>query len=317
MLGSEQREWLQQELLQSKAQWKIIGQQTMMSPLLLFNFALNMDQWDGYVAERDRLFNFVRSNDIDNMVVLTGDIHGAFASDLPLTLYNPTTGRRTAGVEFVTTSVTSSGLEVISSILGIPQDVLYFVLRLFNPHIKYMEHTRRGYSLLDLNKERAQNDFYMTGPRETLNNIEDYAASSLTKSGRNRIQKGRNGASQQLSPSQSLAPMPNITLKRRELMDENSLTDAIITGIYHEKNFSVQFFLQKTVNSLRLRIVNIISNEVCHDAHIGFYGYGLHLFKVECPSAILSPGQYSINLFSYDNVNERYTFLTQSFLNLM
>ena len=43
---------------------------------------LNVDQWDGYPAARRRLFDTITDNGIDNVVVLTGDIHAGGAAEL-------------------------------------------------------------------------------------------------------------------------------------------------------------------------------------------------------------------------------------------
>jgi phosphodiesterase/alkaline phosphatase D-like protein len=43
---------------------------------------LATDIWDGYEAERNRLLGFLRDERIDDVVVLTGDIHTSWANDL-------------------------------------------------------------------------------------------------------------------------------------------------------------------------------------------------------------------------------------------
>lgn len=47
--------------------------------LLLNEYLLNADQWDGYNAERKHLMAYVRDTGIRNLVALTGDIHAFFA----------------------------------------------------------------------------------------------------------------------------------------------------------------------------------------------------------------------------------------------
>lgn len=47
--------------------------------LLLNEYLLNADQWDGYNAERKHLMAFVRDAGVRNLVALTGDIHAFFA----------------------------------------------------------------------------------------------------------------------------------------------------------------------------------------------------------------------------------------------
>ena len=151
ILGIDQYNWLESELENSTAQWNILGQQVMMAPLRALGAILNTDQWDGYPAERTKLYNHILDNNIQNLVVLTGDIHTSWANDLPHTGYNSSTGAGSAGVEYVITSVTSP-----SSPLGLPSSVISAA----NPHIKWSDLTKKGYLVLDINQQRVQGDYW-------------------------------------------------------------------------------------------------------------------------------------------------------------
>src|SRR5690606_25994879 len=104
LMGIPQRDWLLNELSNSSATYKIVAQQVMIAPLTAFGIALNMDQWDGYPLERSMLLNHILYQGIQNFVVLTGDIHTSWASEIRVNSTN-------VGVEFVTPSVTSPGVE--------------------------------------------------------------------------------------------------------------------------------------------------------------------------------------------------------------
>ncbi|MEM9999142.1 MAG: alkaline phosphatase D family protein, partial [Bacteroidota bacterium] len=133
LLGAEQQTWLTTNLEASTAQWKVIGNQVMMVPMApnpsweavgeqtgLPAFT-NLDAWDGYPFERAALLRALRDGDIENVVVLSGDIHSSWAADVPLNPYatstfapyvgappyNPFTGANSVAVEFVTPSVAS------------------------------------------------------------------------------------------------------------------------------------------------------------------------------------------------------------------
>jgi len=108
MLGDEQESWLSDGLAASTTTWKVLAQQTVMSSLVFAGLILNVDQWDGYPAARQRLLGFIGDNDIDNVVVLTGDIHSAAAGELALVGADAT--RTPVAVEFVGTSITSGTL---------------------------------------------------------------------------------------------------------------------------------------------------------------------------------------------------------------
>lgn len=107
MLGAEQEAWLASGLAEAQTTWKVLAQQTVMAGLVIGDLVLNVDQWDGYPAARDRLLGAIAEGGIDNVVVLTGDIHSAGAA----TLYTgPAAARVPAAVEFVGTSITSNSL---------------------------------------------------------------------------------------------------------------------------------------------------------------------------------------------------------------
>ncbi len=111
---------------------------------------VNTDQWDGYRANASA-YDSILTKQIDNVVVLTGDIHSAWANDLPTGNYIPNTGAGSVGVEFVCTSITST-----NSVVNVPINIINAA----NPHIKYVNLADHGYSILDLNQVRAQNDYW-------------------------------------------------------------------------------------------------------------------------------------------------------------
>lgn len=82
MLGSDQEEWLAKGLKTSDATWTVLAQQTVVKALVLGDIVLNVDQWDGYPAARSRLLDSIYQAGLQNVVVLTGDIHAGGAADL-------------------------------------------------------------------------------------------------------------------------------------------------------------------------------------------------------------------------------------------
>jgi alkaline phosphatase D len=168
LLGTTQFNWLSSKLSNSTSKWKVLGQQVMMAPLKVFGVAVNGDQWDGYPAERDRVLNHVITNNISNFVVITGDIHTAWANDLPLPTYNSSTGAGSAGVEFVCSSVTSPG-----SSLPIGASAIQAA----NSHIKYVDLTEHGYIIMDVNQNRTQADWFNVNTLDTKSTSFNHAKS--------------------------------------------------------------------------------------------------------------------------------------------
>lgn len=179
ILGTEQMQWLKDELSSSTAKWKIIGNQVMFAPLELFGVAFSYEQWDGYQADRNRIIDHVMTNDIKNIVVVTGDIHTSWANDVPIpgVNYNPNTGAGSAFVEFIGPSITTG------SDINVPTSVI----NLANPHIKYTELTKDGYFTLDIDSARAQADWnYVSSIFDTSFTVSQ-AASRYTKANERHI----------------------------------------------------------------------------------------------------------------------------------
>ncbi|HIA01624.1 MAG TPA: hypothetical protein EYN66_06890, partial [Myxococcales bacterium] len=180
MLGEEQEAWLSEQLLDSTATWRIVGQQVVLSPVTAAGVVVNHDQWDGYPLARQRLLNMIAENDLDGVVVLTGDIHSSWAGEVPLSVdsYDPETGEGAVAVELVTPGVTS----------GFPLDKGLADLAVsLNPHIKYGEVLSKGYMVLNVNEVRAQNTWYHFDDVQSVDAVEKVGARFSSPAGSNRL----------------------------------------------------------------------------------------------------------------------------------
>jgi len=98
MLGPHQLEWLLQTLADSTATVKVL-----VSPVSWHDDAKDgrrgLDSWRGFPQERERIFSFIRDNDIRGIVLLSSDRHrsDAWKHDNPVgyDLYEFTSGRLT------------------------------------------------------------------------------------------------------------------------------------------------------------------------------------------------------------------------------
>ncbi|GIV32507.1 MAG: alkaline phosphatase [Chitinophagales bacterium] len=201
LLGHAQYNWLINGLSSSSAHWRVIAQQVMMAPALLAGKPLNEDQWDGYPAERAKLFQYIMQNDIDNIIVVTGDVHASFANDLPLDvqLYDDATGNGSVGVEFITPAVVSS-----QSAFG---NVPFSIVKANDPHIQYADFTQRGYLILDITEAKVQADFYYVSTTDTPVYTLNLGASLYTLSGTRHIY--RQPVSVNRDPTAYFALLPN------------------------------------------------------------------------------------------------------------
>ena len=305
LLGEDQGQWLQDELLTSNATWKIIAQQVMVGPLEIACFLpLNMDQWDGYNNERQRLFNFISENNIKDIIFLTGDLHSSWALNKPLEngLFS---GRRSVGVEFVTTSVSSPSFDPDSTFFT---TLLTTLTKLNNRHIEFMQLTKRGYGILDLTMERAQNDFYFTGPENSINSEQSYGVSYYTNKGENKLQKSN-------EPSSRLHSYGNTTNKSSysaTLLQERSIKSwyqsvVLITGIYpnlkrdQNRNYflELQYFLYEKSNDMHIEIYDIQNDTIIHKEDLGARESGIHLRQITINTITLT-GDYSLKMFRHD-----------------
>lgn len=201
ILGSSQKQWLKDQLSASTAKWKILGQQVIFVPFefgwaAAFDPSGNstydllestfLDIWDGYPAERQEIVDFITGNDIDNVVILTGDFHTTFAFDVtttpnestvtgPTTVtydpspnYDPDTGGGSVAVEFATPSVSSAnfdenlGDEALASLVESLINQNIPGVGNPNPHMKYTQLTDHGYYILDVKADSVQANYYFS-----------------------------------------------------------------------------------------------------------------------------------------------------------
>ncbi len=176
ILGAEQREWFLQELPRRTALWKVVANGVGFAPLRLpanpvegctsplspvgmnESCFLNEDSWDGYRFDRNAVFDCIEQNNIQNVVMIFGDIHAVIACDLPRNgndpqHYNPATGEGSLGVELCCGAIANVPLPIWNAI------------RPFNPHMKHANEGPNGYLLMDISAERVQAEWYYANPQ--------------------------------------------------------------------------------------------------------------------------------------------------------
>jgi alkaline phosphatase D len=152
MLGSEQERWFFDGLSKSRARWNIVAQQVMLAPVDHKpgpEQTFSMDKWDGYVAARTRVHNFLSERKPSNPIVLTGDIHTNWVADLKADYASEKSS--VVGTEFVGTSIASGGD-------GSDRQAAVDAYLPDNPHIKFFN-AQRGYVRCTVTPERWQSDY--------------------------------------------------------------------------------------------------------------------------------------------------------------
>ena len=145
--GAAQEKWLLDGLAARTGTWDLIGQQVFFAQRLDARGAGAMDYWDGYRASRERLQKGWADRKVRNPVVLTGDIHSAWANELKADYRDPRS--RTIGTELVCTSITSRGDGTATGTIP---------LGATNPHLKFYS-DRRGYVRTTIGRAQIRVDF--------------------------------------------------------------------------------------------------------------------------------------------------------------
>lgn len=185
--GEAQMSWLLDGLSSREAQWKLVGNPVMITPIrfpatlstaevgamqqllgttTVDGVPYNVDQWDGYAADQSRVLDHLRNHAIPDTVFLTGDIHSGWACELPADPATYPLNGRSVGVELVCTSVTSDNLD---DILAVPPRTASIAVesafKASNPQVKYLDFDSHGYSVLEVTPAGLRMDWYVLADR--------------------------------------------------------------------------------------------------------------------------------------------------------
>ncbi|GGQ97511.1 alkaline phosphatase D family protein [Streptomyces flaveolus] len=176
MTGAAQEKWLIDGWRDSTALWNVMPQQVCFSQRkfdVTADAALSMDAWDGYRASRDRVVAGAKAAGVDNWLILTGDVHVAYAFDVKDDFDDPASA--TLGTEVTCTSV-ASGRD------GVEQPANWDTYMRANPHLKFYN-GKRGYVRVELGRQAAHLDFRTVSAVSTPGAPVTTAASFVTEAG--------------------------------------------------------------------------------------------------------------------------------------
>ena len=162
LTGAAQEAWLLDGLGQHLATWDVLGQQVFFARQFDAAGASNMDAWDGYRASRARIQQGWVQRAVRNPVVLTGDVHRAWANNLKADYANPNSA--VIGTELVCTSISSGGNG--SGSTAIPNGAT-------NPHLRFSS-DRRGYVRTTITPSQFRADF------RTVDTVTEHGAAAVT-----------------------------------------------------------------------------------------------------------------------------------------
>ncbi|RFU83583.1 alkaline phosphatase [Streptomyces triticagri] len=208
LTGRAQLDWLKQGLAKSEARWKLVGTSVMISPVAFGSvpahllgpigellglpkggLAINVDQWDGYTDDRRELLAHLTDHAIKDTVFLTGDIHMAWANDVPVKAATYPLSD-SAATEFVVTSVTSDNLDDILHVApGSLSPVAVAAIKAANRHVKWLDMDAHGYGVLDVTAERTQMDYFAVSDKADPGASSAWSRSYRTLTGTQRVER--------------------------------------------------------------------------------------------------------------------------------
>jgi alkaline phosphatase D len=188
VLGTVQQEWLLDALGNSDRTWKVWGNEYLLGQMAVdltelapppFNslYYLSLDLWDGHRNRRNTILGQLAG--VENMVAITGDIHGFYATT---PFANDDDEQRI--IEFVTSSVTSASFKEILAItvatnpllanfaeaallVEALDTVLGSTSLLTNRHLAYSQSDLHGFVMVEVDGEHFDTTYHQI-PRSTL-----------------------------------------------------------------------------------------------------------------------------------------------------
>jgi alkaline phosphatase D len=162
LLTDGQWEWLDDVIGRSTAPWILLASQVQVAPLRLgwwptrsgsgrrpWRIApvVNPDQWDGYPTERQRLIDLLDRHDRDDVVILSGDLHGRFATSI----------RRPGRPDIAEVTTPSISAPTFGSMLDarlpVPSRWTARWIKAINPHIDHFDLHHHGSTVVDVDAD--------------------------------------------------------------------------------------------------------------------------------------------------------------------
>jgi alkaline phosphatase D len=211
VMGDEQRAWFLQTMKNSTRTFKVWGSEiaflpkhldlrgfSLAPPELQLRIGLTAEDWDGFPNERQELLAELSA--IDNVVILSGDLHCFFAAT-PFIAGEPS--RRV--VEFTIGSVTSTtwmeGIqELVVADPSLPPSVanLAPLVGAFltsknppaNPHLAFQELGKNGYAVVTVSGDALEAELFMIEPSDVATSYESHELTTLFTSTSFRVPAG-------------------------------------------------------------------------------------------------------------------------------
>lgn len=233
LTGEKQEQWLFDRLKESKdrgATWPLLMQQIVFAQV---NYTLatqgavtqNVDAWQGCEssarrlrhstslltrlvplfslfslhadrAQRDRILRFLEDEQVSNTIVLSGDSHASWVSDLRRDngTYDPVSGSGALGVEFAGSAVSSPSSYGYGPTFDTERyNAIAANLTAASPSLQWAEGQYRGYFELELTQQNATAYYYGFPDLQVRNSSAVLLGTFSTEKGSNQLSRPLNG----------------------------------------------------------------------------------------------------------------------------
>jgi alkaline phosphatase D len=199
ILGTEQYDWFIDNLSQSDESWKLIVSQVNFSHWNVQRTHIKMpkqkDKWTGYPCERDKILQSVIDNQLENVVILSGDNHSSMAFEITDGIFDGYKSKDyndylPIAVEFVAPSMTSANYDYFTTVDSAKAIERMYMNDPMNKYFKYVDLTNHGYLLITVTEAQVKADWYFIDPKQRLTEEESLAKTLYVKDRSNRLSVG-------------------------------------------------------------------------------------------------------------------------------
>ena len=135
-------------------------QKDLLNPIKNPKYGYNLDSWDGYPAEKEKLYKIIKTLD-KKVTVFSGDSHNAWYNDLTNNEGN------LIAKEFGVPSVSSPGLELY--LKSIPYEQVQQTFKTLCPSVKWCDTHRRGYLITEYTKTQVSVNWRFIDTVDSMN----------------------------------------------------------------------------------------------------------------------------------------------------
>ena len=284
------------------------------------------DCWKGYTTQRGKIIDTLKAMGMKNVVILSGDSHSGWAFDVTKTpvlypvatyynlpvaspSYNPSTGAGSVAVEFCGPSISSPnfyellGPAVCAQFQAVINQPIPTGTPLgsvnYNPHMKYVDLTHKGYYILNLASDTTKADYYYMDTIRIASNKEIFGKSVATADGSNHITKVGSTPSAGKSKQEYQAPAKPYVAPVSGIMP-NGDNNIMVLQVFPNPANDLLYF-QYALATPGLVAINLydLSGRKVSNLYTGNQAIGMHRYEANVSN--IAPGCYTYSIVANGN----------------